>query len=94
MKHEKEREKKRKHTQKEKKKNRKLTFLLSIAVKQEILKRTFSVINCLIKHNNLSCEFGRNLHLKKMCSGEIFRAQIFSAPMECSKCYLNNLTNF
>ena len=36
-------------------KNRKLTFLLSVGIKQKILKLTFYAMNCLMKHNNLSC---------------------------------------
>ena len=35
----------------------------------------------MTKHNNLSYLFWENLGLEKMCSGEIFRAKTFSAPL-------------
>ena len=37
------------------KKNKRLIFLLFVGVKLKILKLTFNTINCLMKHNNLSC---------------------------------------
>ena len=43
------------HTEGGENKNRHLIFLLSIGDKQEILKITTNTINCLMKHNNLSC---------------------------------------
>ena len=55
-------------------KNGYLIFLLSIGNKQKILKLIFNTINCLMKHNSLSCQFWGNLGLEKMGSGEIFRA--------------------
>ena len=40
-----------------------LVFLLSVGYKQDILKLTFNTINCLMTHNNLSCQFWGNLGL-------------------------------
>ena len=89
IKHGKEKKKERKRKEnahrKGKKKNRHIILLLSVEDKQEILKLTFNTINCLMKHNNLSCQFWGNLVQKKMRSGEIFRAQTFSAPLEGGK---------
>ena len=56
-------EKKRKRTQKGEGKN----FILPIGGKREILELIFNAINCLKKHNNLSCSFWGNLVLEKMC---------------------------
>ena len=51
----KEKERKCTERKKKKKKKRHLIFLLSLGIKQEILKLTFNIINCLMKQNNLSC---------------------------------------
>ena len=77
----KKKEEKKTHTE-EGKKNGRLIFLLSVGDKPEILKLTFNTLNCLMKHNNLSCQFGGNLGLEKMCSGENFQSlNIFCIPV-------------
>ena len=52
---EKKKKKEEKYAQKGEKKNRHLIFFLSVGVRLEILKLTLITINCLMKHNNLSC---------------------------------------
>ena len=43
------------HRREKEKKNRHLIFLLSGGDKRENFKFIFNTINCLMKHNNLSC---------------------------------------